>query len=485
VASFQPRRNERQPSTSSGHRSSNFSRNNGPRTSFNRNNGPHLRSANFNGPPHNSNFNGPPANLSFRGPPSNFNSPQRSFSNRSDAARDARAYADNTCLYCHTPGHYASECNKKRRDREFERRSSHQANQRHPPANPQFSAIAFTANTTSNTVNDKWILDTGATRHITPHLELLTNLRPAPQAITVTFGNGSTAEATQVGDAYLQPNPNNIIKLVDVLFMPGAADNLLSISQATQRGINFAFNATDCRISMDNQLIAIGHANTSSNIYHLPSNCLKPGSAAHAMTTAYTARADTPELWHRRLGHLGYDNLAKLTTMATGININSSDFKATSAATCNACNLGKDHRLPFNASTSATTKPLELLHTDLCGPMPVTSHGGNLFFITILDDFTGFSFIAPLRRKSDAADFLKTTITLLERQTSFTVKCIRSDNGGEFINSDLATFYQSKGIKSETTVPYTPQQNGKAERLNRTLLDVCVLHYSLFVSNHW
>ena len=98
-------------------------------------------------------------------------------------------------------------------------------------------------------------------------------------------------------------------------------------------------------------------------------------------------------------------------------------------------------------------------------------NGGNLYFITLLDDHTGYSLISPLRRKSDAAAFLKTAITMLERQTGYTVKRIRSDNGGEFINTELDTFYQSKGIKSETSVPYTPQQNGKAERLNRTLLD--------------
>jgi transposase InsO family protein len=245
----------------------------------------------------------------------------------------------------------------------------------------------------------------------------------------------------------------------------------LSVNRATQKGISFSFDRTGCQISMGNHMIAYGYTDATSNTYHLASRCLEPGSAAYALTIAYAARADTPNLWHRRLGHLGYDNLAKLTTMATGISIDPSDFKATSADTCDACTLGKQHRQPFNASTSFTHKPLELLHTDLCGPMPVPSHGGSLYFMTILDDYTGYSHIAPLRRKSDAADFLKTTVNLLERQTGHTVKRIRSDNGGEFINNDLDTFYKSKGIQSETTVSYTPQQNGKAERLNRTLLD--------------
>ena len=189
--------------------------------------------------------------------------------------------------------------------------------------------------------------------------------------------------------------------------------------------------------------------------------------------TAYSSQVnETPHLWHRRFGHLGFDNLAKMESLVTGIRTTTAQFKAaTTDANCKACILGKQHRLPFPNSTSATQAPLELLHTDLCGPMPVPSAGGNLYFITILDDCTKISFVTPLRRKSDAAPCIIETITMLERQSSHAVKRVRSDNGGEFSNSTLGTFYTSKGIRAEFTVPYSPQQNGKAERLNRTLLE--------------
>ncbi|PSC76941.1 Retrovirus-related Pol poly from transposon TNT 1-94 [Micractinium conductrix] len=170
------------------------------------------------------------------------------------------------------------------------------------------------------------------------------------------------------------------------------------------------------------------------------------------------------------LNNLGFDNLAKLPDMVTGIRVTAAEFKTAGAnALCEPCTLGKQHRLPFNTSTSATKAPLELLHTDLCGPLPVASAGGSLYFNTILDDFTGMSFVIPLRHKSDAADSIIHTVTMLQRQAGLPVKRVRSDNGGEFCNSTLSEFYTSQGVLHETTNPYSPQQNGKAERLNRTL----------------
>ncbi|PSC67594.1 Retrovirus-related Pol poly from transposon TNT 1-94 [Micractinium conductrix] len=233
------------------------------------------------------------------------------------------------------------------------------------------------------------------------------------------------------------------------------------------QGYTFSFGADGCTIYRHSTTVATAPA-TANNIYYLEGR-LAPTSGAP--TTAYAARtAETPHLWHRRLGHLGFDNLAKMPDMVTGIRVTAAEFKTAGAnALCEPCTLGKQHRLPFNTSTSATKAPLELLHTDLCGPLPVASAGGSLYFNTILDDFTGMSFVIPLRHKSDAADSIIHTVTMLQRQAGLPVKRVRSDNGGEFCNSTLSEFYTSQGVLHETTNPYSPQQNGKAERLNRTL----------------
>ncbi|PSC67111.1 Retrovirus-related Pol poly from transposon TNT 1-94 [Micractinium conductrix] len=313
----------------------------------------------------------------------------------------------------------------------------------------------------------RFVLDTGASRHMTPLKSALTNLRPPPDNLTVTFGNGAQAEPTAVGDIHLELAPGRIATITDVLYLPTAAESLFSVSYAAQKGYTFSFGADGCTIYRHSTTVATAPA-TANNIYYLEGR-LAPTSGAP--TTAYAARtAETPHLWHRRLGHLGFDNLAKLPDMVTGIRVTAAEFKTAGAnALCEPCTLGKQHRLPFNTSTSATKAPLELLHTDLCGPLPVASAGGSLYFNTILDDFTGMSFVIPLRHKSDAADSIIHTVTMLQRQAGLPVKRVRSDNGGEFCNSTLSEFYTSQGVLHETTNPYSPQQNGKAERLNRTL----------------
>jgi len=397
-----------------------------------------------------------------------------------DRHRDDRPAADGPCLYCGNLGHWASECRKKTRDMEARRSmEARRAASNGRPPHQQYSAIAFnvadsSTSTDDNADNLRWCLDSGATRHITCNLNLLINVRPPPEDITVTFGNGGQAKPAAIGDALMQSTDGNIFCIGDVLYLPTAADNLLSVNLASKKGLDFSFSAEACTITMSNtgETIATAPAD-GNNIYYLQGRSLhlEPNSTS---ATAHAARAtETPQVWHYRFGHLGYDNLATLTSksMVTGINVTPAEFKTANDTFCDPCALGKQHRLPFPTSTSTTTKPIELLHTDICGPMPVPSLGGNRYLLTILDDYSSYSFTFPLRHKSDAAFVIQDTITRLERQTNNNVIRIRSDNGGEFTSQALDDFYASKGITPETTNPYTPQQNGKAERLNRTLME--------------
>ena len=157
--------------------------------------------------------------------------------------------------------------------------------------------------------------------------------------------------------------------------------------------------------------------------------------------------------------------------MVTGLDCTAKQFIACKDQLCEPCVLGKQHRLPFPTSTTVTTKPLELVHMDVWGPAQVTTAGGNRYNAIFLDDYTGLSVSRPLPTKSAVAAELKAVFAQLELQSGHQVITVRSDRGGEYLNKDLNQYFAGKGITHQTTAPYTPQQNGAAERLNRTLLE--------------
>lgn len=367
-----------------------------------------------------------------------------------------------TCYYCGKPGHLKSECMKKKRDEA--RRGNNGHVQR-----PHYNAIALTAHQETQHANDgeviRWVLDTGASRHITNNGSILRDPRPLPKPIIITFGNGGTGKATTTGEVLLRTE-DALFCLTDVLFIPEATENLLSVRYSTQHGLEFKFCKDRCVIDRDGHTVASAPC-LGDEVYYLT------GRSPQAKALTAHQIKESPQLWHQRFGHLGYDNLARLTTMAIGIKTTAEEFKSTNedGDLCEPCALGKQHRSPFKASSSMTTRPLELIHTDVCGPMPLTSLGGNNYFVTLLDDYSKLSLAQPIARKSDAATAVQDALIMLENQTGVRVKRLRCDNGTEYINANLKAFCTSKGIKLETTVRYTPEQNGAAERLNRTLMD--------------
>jgi len=170
---------------------------------------------------------------------------------------------------------------------------------------------------------------------------------------------------------------------------------------------------------------------------------------------------------------MGYDSMAKLPSIVSGISVTAEQFKKAAASDniCETCVTSKQNRLPFPSLQSKTTRPLELVHMDVCGPMQEASLGGNKYVATFLDDYTKLSTVVPVPSKAEVIPAVKKTIILLENQSGQKLQAVRTDRGGEYLNNELKEFYAAKGIMHETTAPYTPEQNGKAERLNRTLME--------------
>nr|GEZ95286.1 putative ribonuclease H-like domain-containing protein [Tanacetum cinerariifolium] len=140
--------------------------------------------------------------------------------------------------------------------------------------------------------------------------------------------------------------------------------------------------------------------------------------------------------------------------------------------TCGACKKGKQHRASCKTKpVSFVDQPLYRLHMDLFGPTFVKRLNKKSYCLVVTDDYSRFTWVFFLATKDETSPILRTFITGLENQLSLKVKVIRSENGTKFKNHDLNKFCGMKGIKREFSVPRTPQQNGIAERKNRTLIE--------------
>ena len=112
---------------------------------------------------------------------------------------------------------------------------------------------------------------------------------------------------------------------------------------------------------------------------------------------------------------------------------------------------------------------LDLIHSDLCGPMP-KSLGGAQYFVTFIDDHSRKTWVYLLKTKNQVLEVFKQFLSLVERQTGKKLKCIRTDNGGEY-TGPFHAYCKEHGIRHQMTPPKTPQLNGLAERMNRTLME--------------
>ncbi|GJU04121.1 retrovirus-related pol polyprotein from transposon TNT 1-94 [Tanacetum coccineum] len=182
------------------------------------------------------------------------------------------------------------------------------------------------------------------------------------------------------------------------------------------------------------------------------------------------ATVDESNKWHRRLGHVNFKNLNKLVKGNLVRGLPSKIFQ--NDHTCVACQKGKQHKASCKAKVvSSISQPLQLLHMDLFGPTSVRSINHKTYCLVITDDFSRFSWVFFLRTKDETSGILKDFIRQIENQLNQKVKTIRCDNGTEFKNRDIIEFCGSKGIKREYSNARTPQQNGVAERKNRTLIE--------------
>ena len=176
------------------------------------------------------------------------------------------------------------------------------------------------------------------------------------------------------------------------------------------------------------------------------------------------------DLWHQRCGHLNEQQLKGMVQKGsvTGVKVSS----AATLSFCKGCVEGKIHRKPFKSvGEIRSTRKLQLVHSDVCGPMQTESIGGHKYFVTFVDDFSRCCAVYFMKHKSEVLEKFQEFEAVTTNECGQRIGKLRSDNGGEYLSNECHVYTKSKGIHHEFTIPHSPEQNGIAERMNRTLVE--------------
>ncbi|GJV84756.1 putative ribonuclease H-like domain-containing protein [Tanacetum coccineum] len=328
------------------------------------------------------------------------------------------------------------------------------------------------------------IFDSGCSGHMTGNRAHLEDYQELNKVGSVTFG-GSKGSISGKGTIRL----GNLV-FDDVAFVKELGHfNLFSISQICDKKLNVLFTEKECfvvssdfKMPDENQVLL--KVPRQHNMYTFDMKTVDSSKGY----TCLLAKASSNEakLWHRRLGHLNFKNLNKLVKDNLVRGLPSKSFR--NDHTCVACQKGKQHKASCKAKIDRyVTHPLHTLHMDLFGPTSVRSINHASYCLVITDDYSRFCWVFFLAKKDETSDILKTFIRQIENQLNHKVKIIRSDNGTEFKNRVMLEFCGKKGIKQEFSNARTPQQNGVAERMNRTLIEAArtMLADSLLPTTFW
>ena len=329
-----------------------------------------------------------------------------------------------------------------------------------------------------------WYIDSAATSHMTFDRTMFVSYKKL-KPFSVTLGDKSTALAVGCGDVKLSILVNGkerVYLLKDVLHVPSFIFSLISVSTLTARGISVQFTNNGVILTKDGGAIATGHKR--NGLYAIDLN-VPPKERDIGIESACVASL---QLWHERLGHFDKNGISRMSQISAVNGLRIKNDSSPKTHLCEGCVTGKMPRVAIpKSSLTRAFEILDLVHTDLAGPIEPRSKGGARYFVTFIDDKSRWLTVYPLHRKSDCFDAFQRFLRLAETQTGRVLRQLRSDGGGEYFSNEFCSFLEMKGIKRQTTCAYTPQQNGVAERMNRTLKDHIrtMLHHNSTPLEFW
>lgn len=347
------------------------------------------------------------------------------------------------CFSCGEGSHWRRDCPKRKKERE---------------SKGDGSALVCVEEVVAKC--DDWYLDSGATWHMTCKKNWLSNYETLTTTKTIRIGNGTHIQAHGKGDIKVSVFNGDVWSeriLVGVYYVPDICVNLYSVGSSVESGRKVLMDDKQCKVVSNGVVVAVG-----ARVKGLYKMCFK---VLNDSESAYIAvQKDSIKLWHERFAH---QNIAHVKQILKKNKIDFNDFDYV----CEACIYGKHHRDSFKSSENRAKQCGELIHTDVCGPFQNVSFGGSKYFVVFKDDYSRYRTVYFLKSKDQVYEKLVEFVRLTNNLYGIKIKKIRSDNGKEYEPNKLVQFLSKEGIHHEKTVPYTPQQNGAAERENRTIVE--------------
>lgn len=374
------------------------------------------------------------------------------------------------CYTCNKEGHFRKDCpqNKTKDKSEQGKEESESANYMEGYDSAEVLMVS------DFEVQNEWILDSGCSYHMTPNREYLIDFKDI-KGSKVLLGNNEACVVQGVDSVRIKAHDGQEKILTEVRYVPQLRRNLISLGELDRSGFSYKSEKGSLKVYKGSLLKLKGVL--KNGLYILD------GTTIVGETTVVSdAAVKNTEVWHKSLGHVSEGGLNALFRQGL-----LGEQKLTDLPLCEHCVLSKSTRVKFGKGKHTTGAILEYVHSDLWGPARVATLRGARYFFTLIDDYSRKVWIFLLKQKSEAFSKFKEWKLLIENKTGRKLKCLRTDNGLEFLSNEFKDFCKVEGVERHLIVRMTPQQNGLAERYNQTILERvrCLLSNAKLPKTFW
>ncbi|KAG7582826.1 Integrase catalytic core [Arabidopsis suecica] len=392
---------------------------------------------------------------------------QSNYQQQKQDNRGTRGY-QGKCQLCGVFGHSAKRCSQ------LQQHHNGPQNSLLPTPFRPWQPRANLALTSPHPAN-AWLMDSGATHHMTSDLNNLAMHQPYSGDDSVLIGDGSGLSITHTGSLSL-PSTSRNLTLNSVLCVPNIQKNLISVYRLCNANkVSVEFFPAHFQVKDLSSGVPLIQGKTKDELYEWPAS---PStlSSFFASTSPKTTLTD----WHYRLGHPSFSILKSVISSYSLPCIQSNSV----SSLCSDCAINKTHKLPFSQSSIHSTRPLEYVFTDVWSS-PVTSIDNYKYYLVLVDHYSRYTWLYPLKLKSQVRETFVAFKALVENRLNTKIGTLFSDNGGEFIA--LRSLLSSAGISHLTSPPHTPEHNGISERKHRHVVEtgLTMLTHASMPKHYW